>query len=165
MVLWHILAMLCKMFTITPIVTDRQVKEDPWHSLHARQIWILWIFTCGDSWNPLYIQILLPTRRHFTIVLWKPVRLSAATTASLNECSSPWWDMLMWTLNLMEDILSIYYKYTLSAVTHKWNFSRHMLMWTFFLLLVRGTCAQSLFALSVYTLYSDTMWSHWIING
>jgi hypothetical protein len=35
------------MFTVTPIMTDGQVEEDPLHDLHARQILILCIFTCG----------------------------------------------------------------------------------------------------------------------
>jgi hypothetical protein len=38
MVLRHILAVMCEMFSITPIMTDGWVKEDPLHSLHARQI-------------------------------------------------------------------------------------------------------------------------------
>jgi hypothetical protein len=43
----HILAMLCEMFSITPIMNNGYVEEDPLHGLHARQILILWIFTCG----------------------------------------------------------------------------------------------------------------------
>jgi hypothetical protein len=39
----------------------------------------------------------------------------------------------MRALNLMEDILSTYYKCTLLAITHKLNASGHMLIWTFFL--------------------------------
>jgi hypothetical protein len=35
-------------------------------------------------------------------------------------------------LNLIEDILSTYYKCTISAITHKLNVSGHMLIWTFF---------------------------------
>jgi hypothetical protein len=34
----------------------------------------------------------------------------------------------------MENILRIYYKRTISAVTHKLNVSGHILLWTFFLL-------------------------------
>jgi hypothetical protein len=49
MVLRHILAVLCEMFSITPIMTDGQVEEDPLHGLHARQIQILWIFTYRDT--------------------------------------------------------------------------------------------------------------------
>jgi hypothetical protein len=30
--------MLCEMFSITPIMTDGQVQEDPLHGIHARQI-------------------------------------------------------------------------------------------------------------------------------
>jgi hypothetical protein len=49
MVLRHILGLLWEMFSVTPIMTDGQVEEDPLHGLHARQIWILWIFTSGDT--------------------------------------------------------------------------------------------------------------------
>jgi hypothetical protein len=39
----------------------------------------------------------------------------------------------------------------LSAVIHKLNVSGHMLMWTFFLVLVYGICARSLFSPFSYT--------------
>jgi hypothetical protein len=38
MVLWHVLAMLCEMFSITPIMTDGQVEQEPLHDFHARHI-------------------------------------------------------------------------------------------------------------------------------
>jgi hypothetical protein len=38
MVLWHILVMLCDMFSITAIMTDGYVEEDPLLGLHSRQI-------------------------------------------------------------------------------------------------------------------------------
>jgi hypothetical protein len=44
MVLWHISAVLCERFTVTPVVTDGYVEEEPLHGLHAHRIWILWIF-------------------------------------------------------------------------------------------------------------------------
>jgi hypothetical protein len=37
------------MFSITPIMTDGQVEQEPLHDFHARHIWILWIFICGDT--------------------------------------------------------------------------------------------------------------------
>jgi hypothetical protein len=49
MVLWHILVVLCEMFSVTSMAIDRYVEEDPLYGLHARKIWILWIFTCGDT--------------------------------------------------------------------------------------------------------------------
>jgi hypothetical protein len=49
-------------------------------------------------------------------------------------------------LNLMEDILSIYYKCILSDRPHKLTVSGDMLIWTFFLVLVRGTGARNLSA-------------------
>jgi hypothetical protein len=45
------------------------------------------------------------------------------------------------------------YKRTLSAIAHKLNVSRHILVWTFFLILVCGTRAQSLSAPFTYTLF------------
>jgi hypothetical protein len=33
--------------------------------------------TCGDTCTPLCMQLLLTTGRHFTVVLWMPVGLSA----------------------------------------------------------------------------------------
>jgi hypothetical protein len=101
------------------------------------------------------MQLLLTTKRHFTIVLWMPVRLSTTTPASLNGCSGPWWDMLRHKLNPVENILSIYYKCTPSAITHKLNVSGHMMIWTFFLGLVCGTHAQCLSTLISYTLYNS----------
>jgi hypothetical protein len=74
-----------------------------------------------------------------------PVRLSATTPASLNGSGCPRWDVSKRALNLMENILSTYYKCTLPTITHRLNVSGHMLIWTFFFLfLVRGTRAQSL---------------------
>jgi hypothetical protein len=56
------------------------------------------------------MQLLLTTKRHFTIALWMPVRLSATTAASLNGCCGPWWDVSRFALNLMEEILRTYHK-------------------------------------------------------
>jgi hypothetical protein len=49
MVLRHILAALCEMFSVTRNMTGVEVEVDPLHGPHARQIWILWISTCGDT--------------------------------------------------------------------------------------------------------------------
>jgi hypothetical protein len=97
------------------------------------------------------MQLLLARERHFTIALWMPVRQSATTPASLNGCGVPWGDASRRALNLVEDILRTYYKCTLSAITHKLNVSGHMLIWTFFLVLVCGTRAQNLSASFSFT--------------
>jgi hypothetical protein len=110
-------------------MTYGQVKEDPLHGLHSRQIWILWIVTCENTQTSWCMQLLLTTKRQLTIALWMPVRLSA----TLKRCSGPRWDSSRRALNLMEDILNSYYKCTLSAVNHKLNVSGHMLIRTFFL--------------------------------
>jgi hypothetical protein len=39
------------------------------------------------------MQLLLTTKKHFTIALWMPVRLSATAPASLHGCGGPWWDV------------------------------------------------------------------------
>jgi hypothetical protein len=128
--------------------------HDPWigrggptAGLHAHRIWILWMFTCGDTLNPLCMQLLLTTKRHFAIALRMPVKLSATCPGSLNGCGGPRWDVSMRALNPMEDILSTYYvnKCTLLAITHTLNVSGHMVKWTYFLVLVCGTRVQNLF--------------------
>jgi hypothetical protein len=53
--------------------------------------------------------------------------------------------VLRCALNLIEDILNTY-KYTLLTITLKLNVSCHMLIWTFFLVLICGTHTQSLSA-------------------
>jgi hypothetical protein len=58
--------------SVTPVMADGYVEEDPLHGLHARHI-----FTCGVSYNPSCMQLLLTTKRD--IALWMPVRLSATT--------------------------------------------------------------------------------------
>jgi hypothetical protein len=70
------------MFSVTHIMADGYIEEDPLHGLQAHHIWILWIFTCGDNKNLLCTQILLTTKRYFTIALRMPVRLSTTTPAS-----------------------------------------------------------------------------------
>jgi hypothetical protein len=67
-------------------------------------------------------------------------------------------------LDLMEDILSTYYKCTLSATTHKFIVSGHMLILTFFLVWVCGTRVQNLSAPFSYTLYSVSCCQHHHIN-
>jgi hypothetical protein len=41
-------------------------------------------------------------KRHSTIALWMPVRLSPTNLASLNGCGCPWWDMSRCALDLKE---------------------------------------------------------------
>jgi hypothetical protein len=105
---------------------------------------------CSSDLNPLYLylwghtkllcmQLLLTTKRRFTIAVWMPVRLSATAPPSVNGCDGPWWNVPRRALNLMEDILSTYYKSTLSDVTHKLNVSGHKLIWTILLVWIRET--------------------------
>jgi hypothetical protein len=92
MVLWHVLAMLCKMFSVTPI-TIIGLEEDPLCGLHAHRIWIICILPLGTPKIPC-------------------------------GCSSLWWDVLKYTLNLMEE--STCYKCTHSAITHKLHVSGYV---------------------------------------
>jgi hypothetical protein len=39
--------------------------------------------------KPLFMQLLLTTKRHFTIALCMPVRLPATALANLNQCGGP----------------------------------------------------------------------------
>jgi hypothetical protein len=105
MVLRHILAVLCKAFSEKSIITDEYVEE----GLHACQIWILCIFTCGNTWKSLCMQLLLTTKKHLTIALWMPVRLSATPQAPSNGCGGPWWEVSRRALNPMEDTLCTFY--------------------------------------------------------
>jgi hypothetical protein len=70
-------------------------------------------YICGDTKKPLCVQLLLTIKRDFAIALWMPV-ISATTPATSNGCGGPW-DMSRSALNLVENILSPYYKCTLSA--------------------------------------------------
>jgi hypothetical protein len=47
----------------------------------------------------------------------------------LNGWAGPSWDVSRRVLNLMEENLSTYYRCTLSAITHKSNFSGHVDMY------------------------------------
>jgi hypothetical protein len=49
----------------------------------------------------------------------------------LNGWGGPWWGVSKRTLNLMEDILSTYFRYAVSVRTQKLNVSGRMLIWTF----------------------------------
>jgi hypothetical protein len=60
-------------------------------------------------------------------------------------------------MNIMEDILSTYYKFTLSAISDKLNVSGHMLIWVFFLVLVCGTRAQICPHLQLHLVQSITL--------
>jgi hypothetical protein len=64
-------------------------------------------------------------KRHFTIALWMPVRLSTTAPASLHRCGGPWRDVSRCAPNLVEDILSTYYKCTFSVISHILCVSRH----------------------------------------
>jgi hypothetical protein len=85
------------------------------------------------------MQFLLTIKRHFTIALCTPARLSATAPAYLNGCGVPWWDVSRCALYLMENILSTCYNGTFAALSHILKVFGHMLVWIFFLVLVYGT--------------------------
>jgi hypothetical protein len=112
----------------------------------------------------LCMHPLLTTKRHFTIALRMPVRLSASTPVSLNGCGGPRRDESRCVLNLMKYILIIYYECILSDITHKLNVSGHILTLIIFLVFVCGTRAQILSITFSYTLYNNssvTTLMHW----
>jgi hypothetical protein len=106
------------------------------------------------------MQLLLTTKRHFSIALWMPVRFSTTTPAFLNECGRPCVDVSAESHGgYSEHLLQI----TLSAITQKLNVSGLINM-AFFLVLACGTHAQSLSATFIYTLYKTkhNVWKKWI---
>jgi hypothetical protein len=73
---------------------------------------------CSSCWRE--------TSHHLTLDTSQTIR--KFPPASLNGCDDPWWDVSRRALNLLEDILSNYYKCTTSAVTHKLNISGYTWM-------------------------------------
>jgi hypothetical protein len=67
-----------------------------------------------------------------------------AVRAECGTCMMVLWHILavLCELNLMEDILSTYYKCTLSAVTRKLDVSGHMLLWSFFRFGMWNSCPK-----------------------
>jgi hypothetical protein len=98
------------------------------------------------------MQILLTTKRHFTVALWMLVRLARNYTGVFERTRRSM-RCVEGTFNLMEDILSAYYKCTLSPITHKINVSGQIFIWALFHVIVRGTRIQNLSAPFSYTLY------------
>jgi hypothetical protein len=127
MVLRHILAELCEMFSVTPNMTDGNVKQDLLHGLHARQIWILW-------------------RQLKTIVYAAPVdskqALQHRTVDGCQTIRNFQW-MRCYIMRCVEAFIESHgghfehlYKCTLSSIAHKRNISGYMFTRTFLLVLV-----------------------------
>jgi hypothetical protein len=72
----------------------------------------------------------------------------------MNGCCGPWWSVSRRALNLMEDILSTYYKIILSAATHKLNVSGHMLIWTFSSFGMWNSCPKFVRNFHLHSVYS-----------
>lgn len=111
-------------------------REGLHHGLHTWQISI-WIVACGNA-----IQLLLTTKRHFSIGFWLPVGLYATMLASLNSavvcdetCLGVYW--ILW-----RDGLSTY---ILSPVTYE------LLIWTLFLVLAFAKSLSTPFRYILYT--------------
>jgi hypothetical protein len=146
MVLRHILAMLCEMFSIT--------YHDGWTGRGGPTAWP----PRSPDLNPLNVYLWGHLK---TLVYAAPVDNEEAFHRTVGACQTirsypgifEWMQRSMRVLNLMEDILSICYKCTLPAVTHKLNTSGRMLIWIS--CLVRGTRVQSLSTHFSYTLYSE----------
>jgi hypothetical protein len=125
---------------VTPIMTDRQVEEDPLHASTLARFESFGVLGVGTPKSPCICSSCWHRRGILrTIALWMPVRLSVTTPASLSGRGGPWWDVSRRALNLMEDILSTYYKCTLSAITQKIK------------------CFQTLFDLDIFSCFD--MWN------
>jgi hypothetical protein len=61
-------------FPITPLMADGEVQLNPLD------------FSLWGHLKHLCLQLLLTTKRYFTIALWIPAELSVATPVSLNGC-------------------------------------------------------------------------------
>jgi hypothetical protein len=152
MVLRHILAVLCEMFSVTCIMSEGQVEEDPLRGLQDHPTWILWIFTCGA-----------PRNRCIFSSFWQQTDTSPSHCGCLSDY--PQLPRHLWTdvavhdetswllLKLMENILGTCYECILSAIIHKLNVSEYMLLRTLFLALLCGTSTQNLSTSFSYILY------------
>jgi hypothetical protein len=49
MELRRILAVLCEVFSVTPIMTGGYIEDVPVRGFHARQVSLLWSFTGGET--------------------------------------------------------------------------------------------------------------------
>jgi hypothetical protein len=112
MVLWHSLAVLREMFSIALIMANVQVEA----------------FTLTGPQSP-GLDNKEALHRHVV----DACEISATAPTTLDECGSPQLNVLKRVLNVMKDILSTYYEFTLSAITHKINVSGHILIRTLFL--------------------------------
>jgi hypothetical protein len=72
----------------------------------------------------------LITKRHFTIALWMPVRLSANYPGIFERMRQSMMRRFEMCIESHWHHLSTYCKYTLSAVTHKLNVTGHVWVWT-----------------------------------
>jgi hypothetical protein len=136
MMLRHISDVLCEVFSITPVMTDGQVDDDPLYSLYARKVSIIRIFTCGHEGIPLCMQLLLTSKKHFSVALWMPVSLICIYP---NIFERTWRSMTS-------------SKCILSAIIHKLNFLGHMLIWTYhFLFSMWNPCPNFLHILQLHS--------------
>jgi hypothetical protein len=68
-------------------------------------------------------------------------------------CKEHWWNKETPVTSLNKALTKVLSHNILSAITHKLNVSRHMLIWTFFIVLICGTHAQSMSSPFSYILY------------
>jgi hypothetical protein len=136
------LAMVCEMFSITPFMTDWYVEKEPLHGIYSLHIQPFVHFYLWRHLKPTVYVV--PVNEEAALY---PCFVDACQTVSFattwNRC---------YVLNLMEFILSIYYKFTFSYNSQN-NVSGHMLLQVFFLDSVCGSHYQSLSAPSSWPLY------------
>jgi hypothetical protein len=88
MVLWHILVVLCEMFSVTPVMKDGEVVWTHCMVSTPARIESSAFLPVGTPKHLLCKQLLLTMKTHF-ITLWMRVRLSATAPVSLNGCGGP----------------------------------------------------------------------------
>jgi hypothetical protein len=85
-----------------------------------------WVSECASV--RVCVQLLLTMKRHLTIALRMPVRLSATAPPSLNGCGGPWWDASRACTHSHGEHFELYNKRIPSDITHKLNVSWLMLI-------------------------------------
>jgi hypothetical protein len=111
---------------ITPLMADGQVG-DPLYNLHARQIWILWTPTRGDTSQPLCMKLLLTLHR-CTLYACQTIH---NYPASFNGRGDPWLEVSRRKFEIHVGFLSTCNKCNLLATILKFNFSANLLILIF----------------------------------
>jgi hypothetical protein len=138
---------------VLTIMADGWVEEHTLHSLYAFQIELSGFLPVGTPKTIVNAAVIDNEKalHHRTVVACQTICSYPGIFQRIRRSMKKRVEAL---LNLMEDILSTYYKRILSAVNHKLNVSGHLLTWSYFLVLICGTRAQNLSGPVSYNLYN-----------